>query len=151
MIVSQFRCPCCGWEVNLDFKISDEQKQEILRYLQIHLSRVDEIKKVGFHAIGDWFCIYIDADDYGSMVSEKVFSMRNFFCEKFISISFEIEYCPDRLEKIIEQAKHGEAGVIFIRSGKEKTILISPDDAEDIEWHEIHDEINEARRIGEIE
>ena len=29
--------------------------------------------------------------------------------------------------------------------------VMSEDDAENLEWHEIHDDANEARRIGEVE
>lgn len=111
MNITQFICPCCHWRADLDFKISDADKQAILGYLRDQLFPIEAIIQVSFHSIGNWFGIYVDTEDFGNDVLGRIFDSKYELEQKFQDVVFNTECRQVDIEKM----EHGETGMVFAR------------------------------------
>ena len=115
MNITQFICPCCHWRADLDFKISDADKQAILGYLRDQLFPIEAIIQVSFHSIGNWFGIYVHSEDCGADVSGMMFSAQYELERKFPCMSFESNFRLNDSMSSVKKMEHGEAGIVFAR------------------------------------
>lgn len=111
MNITQFTCPCCHWQADLDFKISDTDKQAIIDYLRDQLSPIHAINQVAFYNIGNWFGIYVDTKDFDTDVLDVVFNSQYELEQKFRDVVFNTECRQADIKKM----EHGEAGMVFAR------------------------------------